>query len=193
MPLLRDPRHEKIVQTYVKGSGQVDAYVTGGFKRNHGNACKFFARPEVKQRVQELREKKQNIEMTREIEVSRDVAHKLGITKEKIIQALWFNGQRCLRGNPVLDENGVQTGKFSGKPDAAGANRAFQLIGMECYGMFVERHEIGNPGDFGRLTDEELAARMEADAAALGLSAEATEALMLTFQGNGTGNEETEK
>jgi hypothetical protein len=117
-----------------------------------------------------------------EIETSEQVAKSLGITKHKIISALWFNAQRCLRGQPVLDENGVQTGQYSGKPDSNGANTALKLVGMECYGMFIERVEIGGPGDFSRLTDQELAKRALDDATALGLPAEATEALLLTFQ-----------
>jgi hypothetical protein len=109
------------------------------------------------------------------------VARKLGITKTKILEALWENAQKCLRGAQIFDKNGKPTGEF-GKPDSAGANRALQLIGMEAYGMFTERHEIGGPGDFARLTDDELFARVQTEAAALGLSADATEQLLLTFQ-----------
>lgn len=46
---------------------------------------------------------------------------------------------------------------------------------------YRDRHDI-EVNVMWRMTDEELAARAEADAAALGLSPEATEALMLTFQ-----------
>jgi hypothetical protein len=87
-------------------------------------------------------------------------------------------------GKPTLDENGRP--KYNGIPsNPAAGNQALKLIGMETHGMFIEKVEIGNPGDFARLTEEELFARIEADAAALGLPSEATEALMLTFQGNG--------
>ena len=51
--------------------------------------------------------------------------------------------------------------------------------------MFVERHEIGDPGDFARLTDDELRARVEADAEALGFDPQATESLLAMFQGDG--------
>lgn len=86
---------------------------------------------------------------------------------------------------PLLDGEGKPTGKYSVKPDASGASRALQLIGMEAFGMFVERHEVGNPGDFARLTDEELRARVEADAEALGFDPVATETLLAMFKGEG--------
>lgn len=182
MPILPNPRHEKIAQELAKGSKKLDAYVSGGFKRNAASATNFAKRPEIEARVKEIREKRIEREESLEIVTSQRVAQKLEITKEKIIQSLWWNAQRCLRGQPVLDENGIQTGKYSGKPDSAGANNALKLVGMECFGMFIERVEIGGPGDFSRMTDEELAKRAFEDAAALGLPAEATEALMLTFQ-----------
>jgi len=40
-------------------------------------------------------------------------------------------------------------------PDKAGANRALELLGKEL-GMFVDRTEIGKPGDFEAMSDEEL-------------------------------------
>jgi hypothetical protein len=50
--------------------------------------------------------------------------------------------------------------------DPAGANRALQLLGME-QSMFIERKEIGEPGAFDSLDDEELQRRIELTAAAI--------------------------
>jgi hypothetical protein len=111
------------------------------------------------------------------------VARKLGITKTKILGALWENAQKCLRGAQIFDKNGKPTGEF-GKPDSAGVNRALQLIGMEAYGMFIERHEIGNPGDLARLTDEELTQKMAQNLEALGLDAKAMESFLALFRGD---------
>jgi hypothetical protein len=182
MPALANPKHEIVCQELAKGARYLDAYEKGGYKRNPSTASQFVKRPAIKARVKEIQEQRVEKQTEMEIVVSKNVAQKLGITKEKIIQALWFNANRCLRGQPILDENGIQTGQYSGKPDSAGANNALKLVGMECYGMFIERVEIGGPGDFSRLTDEELAKRALDDANALGLPAEATEALLLTFQ-----------
>lgn len=182
MPRLPDPKHEQIVQAFHKGMGQLESYVAAGYKPNAGNASKFFSRPEVKRRLKEIGDLKEK-RFLQEVEVSADVAKRLGITKEKILTALWLNASACLRGAPVLDKEGKPTGTYNGIPsNPAAANQALKLIGLECHGMFVEKLEIGNPGDFARLTDAELRARVEADAQALGMEAEATEALLLTFQ-----------
>jgi hypothetical protein len=89
-----------------------------------------------------------------------------------------------MRGDPVLDADGKPTGKYTGGTNPSAANQALKLLGMECHGMFVDKLEVGSPGDFARMTDDELRARVEADAQALGIDAEATEALMLSFQGD---------
>lgn len=182
MPILPNPKHELIAQELAKGTRKIDAYVAGGYKRNAASATNFAKRPEVAARVKEIQDKRLDHQTRMEMVTSQHVADKLEITKEKIIQGLWYNAQRCLRGQPVLDENGVQTGKFSGRPDANGANNALKLVGMECFGMFIERVEIGAPGDFSRLTDDELAKRVLDDGAALGFPDEVTEVLKLTFQ-----------
>jgi hypothetical protein len=185
MPMLPDPRHEKIAQALARGAGIGNAYAEGGYKKNAVAASKFCAKPEIKARVAEIRELRERLALEHEIKTSADVARKLGITKTKIIEALWQNAQRCLNGVPLLDDAGKATGKFAVKPGTAGASRALQLIGMECFTMFVERHEIGDPGDFARLTDDELRARVEADAEALGFDPQATESLLAMFQGDG--------
>ncbi len=182
MPVLSNTKYENFAQQMAKGVAATDAYAAVGYPRTPASATRLSRRPEVQSRIKEIQEARAKRNLDMEIEASEKVAKKLGITKEMVIQGLWYNAQRCLRGQPVLDANGIQTGRFAGKPDANGANAALRLVGMECFGMFIERHEIGGPGDFSRLTDEELAKRALEDASALGLPAAATEALLLTFQ-----------
>lgn len=177
MPALANPKHEIISQELAKGARYLDAYEKGGFQRNAATASKFVKRPDIQARVREIQESR----IKTEFDASENAARALGINKKWVLQRLQFNAERCLRGQPLLDANGIQTGKYSGRPDAGGANKALHLIGLEL-GMFVERHEIGGPGDFSRLTDDELAKRAFDDAAALGLPAEAAEAVLLTFQ-----------
>src|ERR1700744_3699004 len=129
MPALPDPRHEKVVQSYLKGMGQLEAYVAAGFKKNANVASKFFTRPEIKKRISEITELREK-RFLQEVEVSADVAKKLGITKEKIITALWVNADRCMRGDPILDEKGQPTGKYTGGTNPSAANQALKLIGM---------------------------------------------------------------
>ncbi len=178
MPPLPNPKWEQICQERAKGETMADSYTSVGLKRVAQTIHLFFKKPEIIARIREI----QNARIKREFDASENAARSLSIDKRWVLERLKYNAERCLRGQPVLDTNGVQIpGKFTGKPDAMGANRALHLIGLEL-GMFIERHEIGGPGDFARLSDDELAARVEADAAALGLPQEATEALLLTFQ-----------
>lgn len=177
MPALSNPKHEIIAQELARGASYLDSYTKGGFKRTASSASKFVKQPHIVARVKEIQESR----IKTEFDASENAAKSLGIDKRWVLERLRFNAERALRGQPLLDESGVQTGKFTGRPDGATANQSLKLIGMEL-GMFIERHEIGAPGDFSRLTDEELAKRAMDDAAALGLPAEATEALMLTFQ-----------
>ena len=46
-------------------------------------------------------------------------------------------------------------------------------------GLIVERHEVGDPGEFARMTDEELDAALTTQAKALGLPQEAIDVLLL--------------
>lgn len=178
MPILPNQRWEIAAQERAKGTSITEAHEKAGFNRNPKAAHTFFTNPAIRARIKEI----QNDRIKTEFDASDNAARSLGVTKRWVLERLKYNAERCLRGQPMLDTNGVQIpGKFTGKPDAMGANRALHLIGLEL-GMFIERHEIGGPGDFARLSDDELAARVEADAAALGLPQEATEALLLTFQ-----------
>lgn len=177
MPALIKAKWELIAQSLAKGSTVKDAFIAGGYNYDPAQATRMCQRPQIRARVSEILETRVSIERV----ANEDAAKALGIDKKWVLERLKFNCERALRGQPVLDANGVQTGKYTGRPDGATANNALKLIGMEL-GMFIERHEIGGPGDFSRMTDEELAKRAFEDAAALGLPAEATEALMLTFQ-----------
>lgn len=181
MGLLSNPKHEKVAQSLARGAGVCDAYVSGGFKRNPANASKLAAKPEMKARVAELVEFRNRLLLQNEIKASAEIAMDMGITKRKILEKLWDVAETCLKGTPIFDKEGNETGR---KIDAPGATRALQLIGMESYSMFAEKVELGGAGDFARLTDDELRARVEADAAALGTDPAAVRALLAMFDGS---------
>jgi phage terminase small subunit len=62
----------------------------------------------------------------------------------------------------------VQDARSQEKPDSAGANKALNLLGLEL-GMFVERKEVGKPGEFDGLTIADKRARILGIAQQLGL------------------------
>ena len=102
---------------------------------------------------------------------------KAGLTKEWVIQRLMWLAERSLRGKPMMDVNGKHTGEFTGKPDGPTAVRSLELLGRDI-GMFIDRYEIGEPGQFARMTDEELEASLAMQVRALGLPEEAINLLL---------------
>jgi len=55
------------------------------------------------------------------------------------------------------------------RPHAEAANKALELLGKEA-GMFIDRTEVGAPGEFAKLSDSELGATLLTEAKRLGFS-----------------------
>jgi hypothetical protein len=55
MPALRDPRHEAFAQARAKGARLDDAYEAAGYVLAKGHSSRMAARPEVAERIAELR------------------------------------------------------------------------------------------------------------------------------------------
>lgn len=116
--------------------------------------------PWVMARVEELR--KQTVAMATE---------KTAIDKAWVLTRLSRIVERSMQAEPVLGPENVPTGEYVF--NAAGANRALELIGKEL-GMFVDRKEIRS-GPLESMSDEELEgllaeARQAASAASPGAS-----------------------
>src|SRR5262249_8271943 len=69
------------------------------------------------------------------------------------------NVERAMQAEPVRRKAGDTEQQLAGEYVYNGsvANKALELIGKEI-GMFVDRKEIGEPGEFSRMSDEELEA-----------------------------------
>jgi hypothetical protein len=174
MPALPNPRQERYAQLLAKGTKQIEAYVQAGYSRKTSSASQLASDPRVAARVTELQ-----IEVRRTEEEARQKAvKKLALTEEWIVERLMYNAERCLRGQPILDKNGVQIpGQYTGKPDSMGANKALELLG-KYKGMFIDRHEFGAPGAFAAMTDEELSAKIEDMGSKLGIPPKALQAMV---------------
>lgn len=177
MPALHDPRWETACKAIADGQPATKAYALAGFKGRRGVASDFFRRPKIAARVSELLEARRQVEQRAML----SAAERLGLDKYWVLERLKYNAEIALRGRPVLDERGIQTGQFEGRPNHNAATRALNLIGKEL-GMFVERIEIGGPGEFASMSDSELTEKARQDALALGMPPEAVETLLLTFQ-----------
>ncbi len=94
-------------------------------KRASEGGIRVEKRPEVDTRIRELQQ-----EIAQEaLKVSREAAERQKITREYVISHLKENVERCMQEVEVLDKKGRPTGMYV--YDAAGANRALELLGKE--------------------------------------------------------------
>jgi len=84
-----------------------------------------------------------------------------GVSKSWVIAKLVENVERAMQAKPVLDAQGNPTGDYTYNGNVA--NRALELIGKE-QGMFIERKEVGKPGDFDNMSDSDLDAFIQQEA-----------------------------
>lgn len=181
MPALSNQKWELCCIALAGGGSQREAYRAGGFRYNSGAASVFFAKREVKARVQEIVAERAQTER----QIAQVAAQEAGTDRAWVIRHLKHAALMGLRGHPrytrdgdlMKDKHGNQ---IYGKPDIGPAVDALKLIGQD-QGMFINRTEIGGPGDFERMTDEDLKKALTLQAEKLGLPAEAVK--MLEYMG----------
>jgi phage terminase small subunit len=142
MPVLSNPKHERFAQELARGKTADEAYRLAGFKPNRGNAATLKAKQSISDRVRELQER-----------VAERVVEKTALTKEWVLESLRENYERAMQQKRARNDDGEEVGDFTYQGNVA--NRALELIGKEI-GMFVDRKEVGKPGDFAGMTDDEL-------------------------------------
>lgn len=151
------------------------AYAEGGFIGKGPAAVKFFKRAEVVERVQELVQDKYDSERK-----SQEIAtQEAGIDKSWILKRLKYLTDISLQKRQIK-RGGEVVGV--GAADGPTAVKCLTLA-SQIGGFLVQRHEVGMPGDFARLSDDELTDELAKQAKALGLPDEAIAGL-LTFRGD---------
>lgn len=86
------------------------------------------------------------------------ITSKINVDKSYVLEALHHSAEtalarRTMRLKKVVNGEVVEIEAHF--PDRGAANRALELLGKEA-GMFVDRREVGAPGDFARLEDAQL-------------------------------------
>lgn len=195
MPVLPNPKHELFAQELAKGVTATDAYVTAGFKPNRHNAAGLAQKQHISERVQELLAKREMMDG----QATAKAIEKLAITKEAVLGELakigFANMADYMRagvdGDPYLDfsaltrdqaaalvEVTVEDFKDGRGEDGRDVRRVkFKLADKKGalvdlgkhLGLFIERHEHGNVGDFDTVDDETLAIETKKEMVALGL------------------------
>lgn len=159
MPTLQNPKWELACQTMASGGiSQAEAYlaVSTTKKKDKVTAQKFFSRPEIAARVHEIIAERHQMER----QIAQRAAAEAEVDRAFVMRGLRNTALLAQRGHPMYDREGKRMRDADGnlrygKPDLMSANRAYELMGREI-GMFITRHEVGNPGDFARLTEDEL-------------------------------------
>ncbi|GAC1421092.1 MAG: hypothetical protein NVSMB6_22740 [Burkholderiaceae bacterium] len=121
-------RQEAFCHGIARGLSASVAYAEAGYSPNDGNASRLTGNEKVRFRVAELKALVQRM--------ANLSSHKIVLTKAWVIEQLI---------GVVLDARSLD------RPDFAGANKALNLLGLEL-GMYVERKEVGKPGEFDGLT-----------------------------------------
>ena len=149
MPKLRNPQHEMFAQNLASGMGVTEAYAAAGYAKNPQAASRLRNSQDVKDRLSELMERRLKAEERANEKAIERVASKRSFDKEWVINKLIENVERAMQAVPVGKDGGVY------KYEGAVANRSLELLGREL-GLFIDRKEVGKPGEFAELDADGL-------------------------------------
>jgi phage terminase small subunit len=138
---LDNPRYEKFCRFVAQGSTLDEAYKEAGYKENRHNAWSLAQRPLVAERIVQIK-----------TELSAHAAKAALITTESLVQ----DSEKVFRRAMEIDQ-------------LSAANTAVKAKGV-LTGKWVERAEIGAPGEYESLSDEELERQLMARLAKLGFA-----------------------
>lgn len=161
MPVLSNPKWELFAQELAKGTTAEKSYEIAGYKPNRGNAVTLKQNESISERVVELLAEREKMHG----QATAKAVERVALTKEWILGKLIDNAERALQAQQAKDAEGQPIGDF--KYEGSVANRALELLGKEL-GMFVDRKEIGKPGEFEDMTADELRTSIARDLEAVG-------------------------
>lgn len=180
MPILSDPRHERFAQNLAAGMKQGEAYEKAGYKPNDGNAGRLNRNEQVRTRLAEILKSRETFIQ----DVSAVAVEKAGLSKAWVLNTLRENVERSMAAEPVRDDEGNAIGDYAYQGSVA--NRALELIGKEL-GMFVDRKEVGGPGDFTGMELNDLERLFRSALAERGVAGEAADAIVRALTGGRAG------
>jgi hypothetical protein len=173
MPALKNPKWELCALAMAGGAQtQKEAMRAGGLKYDGASASRLFNRPEMKARIAEIQQERDRTER----QIAAQSVQEAAIDRAWVIRHLKHNALAAMRGHPLYTRDGdYLRDKFGnqryGKPDHNSAAISLKLIGTDL-GMFVNRTELGTPGDFARMSDNELKNELRSLVEQIGLPAD---------------------
>lgn len=173
MAVLQDPQHEAFAQALAAGKAPKLAYELAGFstKSNRAmisSASRLRNRADVAHRILELQQDSAKLVHVDRAFIITKLRKTLAMAMGEMPKPRTVVVRSVIKG-----KKGTRTRAESKiievlEVDTMSANRAAELLGKEI-GMFVDRSEVGAPGDFARLSDEELRERVRDIYAAAGV------------------------
>jgi phage terminase small subunit len=133
MTVLANHRRELFAQLLFQGVTAVDAYTKAGYKRHDGNACTLAKHPEILARLEEIRGEQQGWPVG-----TRAIAARAKVTVESLIE----DSEKVLQRAMEVNQLGAANTAIKGKAILSG--------------NWIEHVEVGGPGEFDAMSDEEL-------------------------------------
>lgn len=176
MPALKKVKYEVFAQEIAKGRSALDAYAIAGYRPSPSAAGNLRKKTEIMLRVSELMAERDHVYAQSTAEAIQSAS----LTKAWVITHLMENALTCLGKVPVKVSmpDGMVIETYERNPPAA--NRALELLGREL-NMFIEKVEVGDPGEFARMSEAELEQDLLSQAEKLGIEPAALQHL-LTYQ-----------
>lgn len=170
MPVLSNARHERFAQELAKGKTATEAYELAGYKSNRGNATTLKQDQSISIRVNDLLAEREG----QHAQATAKAVDQVALTKAWVLSQLIDNamisaGQKTIKLKVMPRGADVPVEVEVNARDAAATNRALELLGKEL-GMFIDRKEVGQPGDFASMRDDELFETIKDRAKALGVT-----------------------
>jgi hypothetical protein len=176
VPALTNPRHEAMACALAEGKTQIEAHKLAGYPGRANSApTKVANRSDVRARVQELQQARHR----KEIQSDERAIDKAAIDKGWVVSRAKYVVDRSVRGSrPIFDDKGGTVGWQATSADNTAAINGLHLL-AKMGGFLIEKVEVGQPGDFARMTNEELDGELIEIGKAIGLPEEAIKLVLL--------------
>ena len=164
MAALLNPKHERFAQELAKGKTAEEAHGVAGYKASRSGGSQLKQNLNISSRVAEILAERESIHA----QATADAVKSTALTKEWVIQTLQENVARAMQAIPAkTNDDGEPAGGYQYQGSVA--NKALELLGKEL-GMFIERKEVGRPGEFESMNADELREYIRRESAALGIA-----------------------
>jgi hypothetical protein len=150
---LKNPKLEAVAQGVFMGKTQIQAYRDAGYSgTTNASATKVVHHPDVQMRIAELVRDRHEAQR----QVNERALEQESVSKGWIVKRAKFIADRAIRGTKATyDAQGNVTGWQPTGRDDGNAINALKLL-AHMGGYLSDKVEVGQPGDFARLSNEEL-------------------------------------